>query len=81
MAKSTDTKLSSAESRLAFAKLMEAVQNASYHGEVTLVIKRGELASVRLSQTGLPRDILEETFGCVVLTTGRDDESEESRSH
>jgi hypothetical protein len=75
MPKNDPHKLSPKQSRLAVARLMEAVQNAKYHGDVTLKFRGGDLVHVESAQSALPRDILEERFLCVLLRSRDDGES------
>lgn len=65
--KSDPNRISRTESRLCVAKVVDAVQNAGYHGDVTLRFRNGELFNVICNQTALPRDILDERFLCVLL--------------
>jgi hypothetical protein len=74
MTKPDPHKLSPKQSRLAVARLMEAVQNAKFHGDVTLKFRGGDLVHVETGQSALPRDILEERFLCVLLRSRCDGE-------
>ena len=60
-------KLSVSETRRCVGMLLEALQNASYHGNVTLKFRDGELFNVETSQSIIPRSILEETSLCVLI--------------
>lgn len=63
-------RLSQKESRVCVAKLIEAVQNVGFHGDVILKFRRGELVHTDLLQSALPQDILSERFLCVLLKRG-----------
>lgn len=72
-------KLNAKEARIAVAKLLEATQNANYHGDIRLKMRDGELFHIDLSQSALPRDILEERFVCVLLRSNLDGVQEEGQ--
>lgn len=71
-------KLNPKESRMCVARLMEAIQNARYHGEVSLRFRSGDLVHVDCTQSALPRDILQEKFLCVLLRSQPDESSPQS---
>jgi hypothetical protein len=60
-------RLGQKETRIALARLVEALQSARFYGDVRLKMKGGDLAHVILEQAVVPRDILEERLVCVVL--------------
>lgn len=68
-----ECRLSTKESRVCVAKLIEAVQNVHYHGEVLLKFRAGELVHVDLMQSALPQDILQERFLGVILKRSASD--------
>lgn len=76
-------KLSARDTRVCVSKLLEACQNAGYHGEIKLKLRDGLLFNVEFSQTALPRSILDSEFLCVLLKSRaneKDDSSQASES-
>jgi len=74
-------RLNPRESRTCVAKLMEGLQNAKFHGDITLKFRGGELVHVESLQSALPRDILQEKFLCVLLTSTPYDQENVQHQH
>lgn len=60
-------KLSTRDTRLCVAKLVQAMQEVNFHGDVKIRFRMGELFHIEMTQSALPRDILNDRFLCVLL--------------
>ena len=68
-------KLSPKESRICMGKLADALHRVSYVGDVKIRFRAGAPYQVELTQSLLPKDILDERVLCVMLRSDNDEES------